>query len=277
MTIAQIERDVARLVARTGLLRMDRTDISFHNIDDDHVRIVITVHNRGLGRSRQTEAVLRAAPLGAFVPWTPLATIQIPGVDAGESIEVSTVVPRPAAAPQGFFDDGPPRKPTAVGSGEEDGGKRKRSTDRRGLSHIVRIMIRMLWKGNDRPCDAPVSVPLEMPDLLSDSNPHWAGNINVLMNDQDVERHMTHALRIYPARTNLAMFFVGDHRPDDYMFQMKGPGAEWDAALYNSSNLQSLLVRPESNPALQQSQWLSMDKTQVMLVGISPAGRLSSR
>ena len=105
---------------------------------------------------------------------------------------------------------------------------------------------------------------------MSEANPHWAGNINVLMGDTDVERHMAQALRIYPARTNLAMFFVGDHRSDQYMFELKGLGAEWDAALYGARNLDSLLTRPEDNPAVQQSQWIKLDKTQIMLLAFRP-------
>ena len=65
MTIAQLDQVIASRLLEPGDLHLDRTDISFHNVDVNRVRVTITVHNRGLERSRRTEAVLRAAPLGA--------------------------------------------------------------------------------------------------------------------------------------------------------------------------------------------------------------------
>ena len=56
---------------------------------------------------------------------------------------------------------------------------------------------------------------------------HWIGNINVLIGDADVERHMAQALRIYPGFANRCVFFLGDKTGESYSFELKGPGAEW--------------------------------------------------
>jgi hypothetical protein len=45
--------------------------------------------------------------------------------------------------------------------------------------------------------------------LLGRECPHWAGNIDVMIGLEAVERHMARALRIYPGRANLAMFMLG--------------------------------------------------------------------
>lgn len=271
MTIVQTDRAFVSQRGELADLHLERTDISFHNIDVERVCVTITVHNRGLERSRRTTAVLRAAPLGAFVPWSPLATVMVPEIEPGESVDVSTVVPRPATAPAGFFDDVPPRKLTAVSPADEPSRRRRRSTSSRGGFALISNLLQLLGPLGPRSNEqSTVSASSDVPDLFSDTKFHWAGNVNVLMNNQDVERHMTLALRVHPGVTNLAMFFVGDHRPDEYMFQLKGSGAAWEAALYGSSDLKTLLDRPEPQQALQQSQWLSIDQTRVMLLAFRP-------
>lgn len=56
---------------------------------------------------------------------------------------------------------------------------------------------------------------------------YWIGNINVLIGDVDVERHMAQALRIYPGFANRCVFFLGDKAGESYSFELKGSGAEW--------------------------------------------------
>lgn len=276
MTVTQSDLRVRSLQAGLGLLHVDRTDISFHNVDAGHVRVAITVRNLGPGRSRPTRARLQSAPLGAFVPWTPLTTLDVPALEQGESKEVSTVVPRPATAPKGFFSDDPPSDRIALG--HQDEGKRRRPTGRRKGPVMLELLLRTIWprRSSQRP-NTGTSIPTDLPQLLlGDSLPHWAGNINVMIGDKDVERHMAQALRIEPARTNLALFFVGDQQPDEFKFELKGSGADWDAGLYDSQEFHSLLDRPQSSSALQQSHWLSVNDTRMFLLAFRPPQRCRS-
>src|SRR5262245_50421912 len=81
----------------TGL-RADRTDISFHNLSPDVVRVEVQVTNEGCLRSPPTEVVLQSAPLGAFLPWQPLLTLTVPSLAPRTSTVVSgsAWVPQPA-------------------------------------------------------------------------------------------------------------------------------------------------------------------------------------
>src|SRR5213593_1163376 len=101
-------------------LGVDRTDISFHDLAGDKVRIQVTVHNGGAHRSPRTPMRIESAPLGAFVPWRPLTRLLVPALEPGESRELSTEVARPRPAPLGDFDRIPPKKLlTAVNSPDQ--------------------------------------------------------------------------------------------------------------------------------------------------------------
>src|SRR5262245_62077232 len=91
-------------------LRVERTDIVFHDLPGDRLRIQVTVHNAGGQRSRPTTMRLESAPLGAFVPWRPLTFLNVPALEPGESRELSTEVPRPRPTPLGDFGGVPPRR-----------------------------------------------------------------------------------------------------------------------------------------------------------------------
>src|SRR5262249_36869317 len=91
-------------------LSVERTDISFQDLAGDKVRIQVTVRNTGLGRSRPTPMRLESAPLGAFVPWRPLARLIVPELEPGESRELSVDVARPRQTPLGDFNRVPPKK-----------------------------------------------------------------------------------------------------------------------------------------------------------------------
>src|SRR5262245_35580907 len=90
-------------------LRVEPTDIVFHDLPGDGLRSQVTVHNAGEQRSRPTPVRLESAPLGAFVPWRPLAQLIVPALEPGESREVSTEVTRPRPVPLGNFDRVPPQ------------------------------------------------------------------------------------------------------------------------------------------------------------------------
>src|SRR5690349_4301303 len=92
----------ARSTAKAEL-RLDRTDISFHDSTKDKVRIEITLHNESAHRSTPTLMTIESAPFGAFVPWKPLAKIIVPAMEPGESRELRTEVARPRPLPLGDF------------------------------------------------------------------------------------------------------------------------------------------------------------------------------
>src|SRR5678809_1203720 len=98
-------------------LQVDRTDISFYDLDQDKVRVQVTVHNTGEHRSSPTPMRLESAPLGAFVAWQPLGRLMVPALEPGESRKVAMDVARPRPTPLGDFNRVPPKRlVTAINS-----------------------------------------------------------------------------------------------------------------------------------------------------------------
>jgi hypothetical protein len=107
--------------------------------------------------------------------------------------------------------------------------------------------------------------------MIGRSQPYWAGNINVFIGRQSVERHMAKSLRIYPGRANLAMFMVGTPgQADGYAFELVGPGRDWKAELYDATNNNSLMVDPSETP-IGETNWVESSRgLMVMLVTHPP-------
>ena len=250
---------------------LERTDISFQDLAGDRVRIQIMVHNEGPRRSRRTIMRLESAPLGAFVPWQPLAVLPVPPLEPGESRELRTEVPRPHPAPLGDFSRIPPKRLlTAVNSPDQPS-----PPSGTGLMAVLNLLRR---GQTARP--APGSVTAKRASLAPDlwelagrGQPYWAGNINVFIGAHPVERHRASALRVYPSYTNLAMFLVGGPgRPDAYAFDLLGSNPDWKAALYDVTNNRTLLADPSAAP-IQEMQWVEANGgLMVMLVTHPPAG-----
>jgi hypothetical protein len=100
------------------------------------------------------------------------------------------------------------------------------------------------------------SLSPDLLDLLGKGQPHWAGNINVFVGHRAVERHRATALRVYPGRTNLAMFLVGSAgKPDAYGFDLVGLNPDWKAALHNVSDARTLAVDPSNTP-IRETRWV---------------------
>lgn len=203
-------RQEARLLRRdvgAGLV-VHREDIRFRDDGSGWVSISVTVRNVGEGPSQPTRMRIDAAPLGAFVPGRRIGVLPVPGLAPGSAVELRTRAWRGLVQPLGS-----PRriKPhdllTAIA--DPDPPRRRRPPR---LRHTSRRL------------------PPDPLDFLGRGGVYWAGNINVFIGDQAVERHRAEALRIYPGRKNMALFFVGS-RPDGYMFQFSGVGATWSPAL----------------------------------------------
>jgi hypothetical protein len=234
-----------------GELQVGRDDISFGNVRPGVVRIRLTVWNRGPRASQPTGAAIQAAPLGAFLPWQPLAEVLVPALGPGASIDVTTEVLQPPVRPIGSFANLPPRRLlTALLNPDE----RPAGTASQLLSRI--------FAGRRR-----LGLPPDLFALLGRANPHWAGNLNVFIGGRPVERHLAQALRIYPGRTNLAMFVVGCGR-DAYRLQAQGDGAAW-TELFDATGRASLLDDDGSGPILQ-SEWIEVDRSGLMFLAMCP-------
>jgi hypothetical protein len=71
-------------------LFIDREDIRFWNKASDRVVIEIKVRNQSTERSNETTMLVQSAPLGAFVPWQPVAHVAVPAIAAGETGHLAT-------------------------------------------------------------------------------------------------------------------------------------------------------------------------------------------
>ncbi len=250
-------------------LRVERKDISFHDLTGDRVRVQVTVHNEGAQRSLPTVIRLESAPLGAFVPWRPLTPLLVPALEPGESRELSTVVSRPRPAPLGDFDRVPPKRLlTAVNSPDQPSP---------GAAALVAMLdfLRKTQTGRFSTSDlaGTASLAPDLWDLLGRGQPYWAGNINVFIGRRAVERHFARALRVYPGKTNLAMFLVGGPRTRDaFAFELVGLDPDWKAALYDFTNQKNLLPAP-GDVRIEPTQWVeSPGGLMVVLATYPPAG-----
>lgn len=219
-------------------LRADRTDISFQNITPDLVRVDVHVTNDGSLWSPPTEVILQSAPLGAFLTWQPLLTLTVPSL----APRTSTVVSGSAWAPQ----------PAPVAKPEE-------------VWYLSPLLLRALAEQAEREAreeaerearrqlrrPAPV-VAADAFALLGRQGVHWAGNIDILMRGKSAERHLARALRVYPGKTNAAMFFVGD-RPDGYRFELSGDAEPWQAQLIDMTRSPSL--KPDRAPDVPAAEF----------------------
>ncbi len=247
-------------------LRVERTEISFHDLTGDRVRVQVTVHNVGARRSPPTTMRLESAPLGAFVRWQPLSQLLVPALEPGESRDLSTEAERPHPAPLGDFTRVPPKEllhpvnspdqPPPPGAG-------------------IRTMLNLFRRGptarpSGRDLARRTSLAPDLWDLLGRGQPHWAGNINVFVGSRPVERHLARALRVYPGRTNLAMFLVG--RPgkrDAFAFELMGLAPDWKAALHNMTDRRSLLIDPSDVP-IEETQWVESNGGLMVVLATRP-------
>src|SRR5262245_8682132 len=253
-------------------LVVERTDINFCNIAPGRVRISVNITNRGETRSQPTPMLLQAAPLGAFLLWTNLTALLVPSIEPGDSIEVVTEVSTPPTKPLGEFSRVPPQKLlTPIGSDDVPDPRLQQQSARQPQQQIVtawRDFFGLLFgkKANEQ---SQPTLPDDPHELLMRPNIHWAGNINVLIGQQAVERHLAQALRIYPGHTNLALFFVG-HGRDEYQFDLTGTGAAWEAVLFNCNSLPNFAAARSLGQPIPRSKWIRLDGRQMILLALCP-------
>jgi len=251
-------------------LRVERTDIVFQDLVGDRLRIQITVHNAGDLSSRPTVMKVESAPFGAFVTWRPLTQLIVPALSPGESRELSTEVSRPRPVALGDFSRVPPRRLLTALSSQDQPLRPNPGTQ---------ALFKLLWSRRSpqrvRPATDPSLAP-DLWDLLGQGQPHWAGNLNVFVGRHPVERHLAKALRIYPGRTNLAMFVVGNSRAHDaFTFELAGLDAGWKAALYDVTNGKSLVVG-NSSAYIDESQWVESHGGLMVILATQPPSDCSA-
>lgn len=251
-------------------LCVERTDISFVDLPGNKVRVEVTVHNAGEHRSAPTAVRLESAPLGAFVRWRPLARLAVPALEPGESRELSVDIRRPRPVPLGDFNRVPPRLlVTSVSPPDQPA-----QPDAR-LTALVNLFRRTQTRrpapldlAGGRSLDGSLAPDLR--DLLGKRQPHWAGNINVFVGARPVERHMARALRIYPGRTNLAMFMVGNPgQRDAFAFEVEALMPGWTAALYDTTGHGNLLPSPSDRP-IQETRWVESNGGLLVILATQP-------
>ncbi len=249
-------------------LHVRREDIVFCNVDRRRVRIEVTVTNSGGSRSARTQLHLQAAPLGAFLPWRDLTSLWVPPMNPASSVTVNTEVVSPRPRSVGRFDRVPPQRLlTALGMSDDDSRGRQQADQSEAATGG--LLSRWLSRRSAATTSPSPALPPDPADLLGRANPHWAGNINVLIGRKAVERHRAQALRIYPGRANVAMLVVGDSRPDEYSFELHGEGAKWNACLARK-DLQVRRRGPSPDHELELGAWHMVGDRLIVFVIIEP-------
>lgn len=236
-------------VAAPAELGLRRQGIRFWNVAPDLVRIEVELENHGGTKSEPTTIHLQAAPFGAFVPWKPLTDVAVPSIEPGAKVVVSTeakvrrespigdlsaLVPRQVLTANG---NEPPRRlvsrllPRAIrraiglGVGRRDelaaAGELLAQDEAMG-----RVMSNIMTRTGSE------ELPPDLNQLLGRECPHWAGNIDVLVGLNAVERHMAKALRVYPGRANVALFMLGGGARR-YSMRIAGDVEDFGHALYD--------------------------------------------
>jgi hypothetical protein len=200
-TARRLEDDTLRDAARDrtralrGELEFSRTDLVFR-LDAREIDIALRLRNPSLRRSAACTGYIEFAEFGAFLPWTPLTTFEVPPLEAGAVTIIRLRVPRPALGGAGE----PPRIETRRARRESESNEQ-------------------LLLGPDR--WLPDLVPWMPSKQLEFS---FAANLNVHVGGQSVERHFSGPTRIAPGVCNCAKFNVGDGS-DAYRFSVSAdPG-----------------------------------------------------
>ena len=238
--------DALRAEPSSEYLIVDSSDIRFWNTSFKCLQIEITVRNTGPTRSPATPMTVQSAPLGAFVAWRPLTTTMIPELDPDESYTAEFEVDRANTLPLGDFSNVPPQRLLTALASDDDSKK----------PHPFKLMGRQLLAD-------------DIFELLGQANAHWAGNLNVFIGARAVERHMANALRIYPGRTCLAMFVVGE-KQDAYQFRIEGADELWQVALCRFARGVNLLGRHREADLICESEWIALQRDCVVLALLPP-------
>ena len=186
-----------------GQLEFSRTDLVF-GIEAAEIDIALRMRNPAPRRSKRRFGVVEFAEFGAFLPWTPLTTFEVPPLEPGAVTIVRLRVPRPKHGGAG--------KPPDVEL-------------RRGRKRVLAPA--------ELPEDAALFDPqgMGLPAWADEKRPfNFAGNLNVHVDGESVERHCSGPMQMYAGACNAAYFAVGDGS-DAYRFAISRMPAGWDVKL----------------------------------------------
>jgi hypothetical protein len=215
------------------------------------VLIDVKVTNVGGSASAPDHALIQAAPLGAFVPWETLTALTVPALEPGESAVLRTSAERVIPQPLGDLGRIPPvRLLTAMGLADDEPGKRRGQSRKRSAGLPT--------------------LPVSPIDLLGGPGTYWAGNLNVFIGQQAVERHQAKSLRILPRVTNVVMFCVGDRQADSYRFRLAGLRPDWEAALLDPISPRSLARGLREAKAIDLDTWVPMYRLSMVFLALRP-------
>jgi hypothetical protein len=232
---------------RAASLTVRRSDIEFMDVEPGWVEICITVRNTGSNPSGSVPAVVQSAPLGAFVAWQPRAILRVPPLEPGESAVLRTRAARPMPKPLGPPDRLPPAALlTALGFDDRRRGRAAKGPAVQQLQGL------------------PPS-PL---DLLTGPGTYWAGNLNVFVGRQPVERHAARSLRILAGRTNITMFVIGDR--DSYRFDLVGMGPEWNAQIVDAMSAATISHGFREGAPIEPGTWTPLRGASLLFLVLQP-------
>jgi hypothetical protein len=114
------------------------------------------------------------------------------------------------------------------------------------------------------------TLPINPLDLLVRGNVYWAGNLNVFIGHQAVERHAARELRILPDRTNIVMFFVGDGKPDRYRFDLVGLDRRWEATLIRPTVDVPFTRTFSEGQTIKPGCWVPIQQGRLLIMALRP-------
>lgn len=241
-----------RLGLDRSLVTLDRSDIVFFNVAPDRVRIQITLRNRGDEWSAPTPAVVSAAPLGAFVRWQPLATLQVPALPPRGTVTLALdATALPSTGRRGPV--GPGKLGIATDAQEPQ-------RPRPGVGALWQALLSVFGSRVVAAGAAAPWLPADPSDMSNLERIHWAGNLNVFVGNVSVERHQAMQVRVIPGRTNFAMFVVGDG-PDAYAFDIAGDAVDWPVELVANDR------QPEP---IQLGTWVEFPCQRMLFLRLEP-------
>jgi hypothetical protein len=242
-------------------LSIARTDIEFFNIAPGLAAIELKVTNDSDSPSAPCTLELQAAPFGAFVPWQPLTALALPTLEPGMTRYVRWRAPVVQTQALGSPDRlGPRDLLTAFGLADEPPDERAAAEPQSRSQAVPAAALSPVTSAG---------LPPGLMDLLMQETPHWAGNINVLVNGTDVERHRMQKLRVRAGRVNLAWFIVGaPGLANAYAFRVSGIGPDWKALLFDMTSRERLTIGVGAQDAIAPGQWIDTHGSNVMLLAL---------
>ena len=233
-------------------------------VDGRPLLLRLTLENPHAEPTVPTPAVLRVADFGAFRPWTPVRTLEVPPVPAGGRVTLTLdLESAQAREPMSPLDRTEIHRQhrralrrvlrrVTGSSGSEDvaGRKLEVQRDRRQSWLSTRVAAMLPGFEQERSAGTPM---------------HFVGNFDLEVGGQHpVERHCGDLAGLQSNRVNVTNFKVGDGRPDTYTFRVAECEPGWKVELVH-----------EERKDLHEGASLEIDWSPVQVVITPPSGTAS--